>query len=129
VVDAWRRSILVIDDQEDERAIQRAMLEHLGYGVHDAPDAETGLRLAREVSPDLILLDIALPHVDGFEFYDRLRADSRTAGIPVLFFTAVVATEALQARVADAGAVGLLPKPLDPHEVARIIGGLIGNRQ
>lgn len=120
-----RRTILVIDDQADERAIQRAMLEHLGYEVQDAADGEAGLRIAIEARPDLVLLDVAIPHVDGFELCRQLRADGRTAGIPVLFFTAATADELLP-RVEEAGGAGLLIKPLDPHEVAETVRRLIG---
>lgn len=122
---ATRRSILVIDDQEDERTIQRTMLSHLGYEVREAADGQAGMEMVQQEAPDLILLDIAIPRVDGFAFCRALRAAPHTAGIPVLFFTAA-SVEDLEARVREAGGAGLLVKPVDPHQVAEAVHGLIG---
>lgn len=120
-----RKTILVIDDQADERAIQRAMLTHLGYEVREAPDGERGLEAAMESRPDLILLDVAMPRMDGFEVCRTLRADPRTASVPVLFFTASVAGE-LEARAREAGGAGVLVKPVDPRDVAEAVRRHIG---
>jgi CheY-like chemotaxis protein len=119
------KTILVIDDQDDERAIQQAMLEHLGYEVRATGDGPTGLHAALEAPPDLILLDIAMPQMDGFTVCRALRVDPRTAAVPVLFFTASVVGD-LQQQAEDAGGSGVLAKPVDPHEVAAEIRRLIG---
>lgn len=120
-----RKRILVIDDQEDERAIQTAMLGHLGYEVESAGDGETGMKLASEARPDMILLDIAMPRMDGFTVCRSLRSDPRTADVPVLFFTASVVGD-LEDRALEAGATGIMVKPLDPQSVARRIAEIIG---
>lgn len=120
-----RKTILVIDDQDDERAIQRAMLGHLGYDVREAGDGHSGVEAARQTPPDLILLDIAMPNMDGFEVCHALRSDQRTQAIPILFFTATV-LEDMDQRVRDSGARGLLMKPIDPHQVATEVRRLIG---
>ncbi len=125
-VDANRKTVLVIDDQEDERAIQRAMLGHLGYSVREAPDGERGLQAATEDPPDLILLDIAMPRLDGFAVCRELRADERTSSVPVLLFTASVVGN-LQERAEEVGADGVLTKPVDPHQVAEEVRRLIGS--
>ena len=117
--------VLVIDDQADERAIQIAMLSHLGYAVDEAADGESGLRSARESPPDVILLDIAMPRMDGFEVCRRLRADESTAHIPVLLFTASAVVD-LEQKAEEAGAAGVLPKPIEPQRVALAVGRLIG---
>lgn len=120
-----RKQILVIDDQRDEREIQTAMLGHLGYEVVAAEDGATGLQLALESTPDIILLDVAMPKLDGFEVCRRLRADPRTAEVPVVFFTASVVGD-LETRAREAGAAALMVKPLDPHEVARRVEEVVG---
>lgn len=120
-----RKTVLVVDDQEDERTIQRAMLSHLGYRVREAEDGRAGLRSARDDPPDLVLLDIAMPGLDGFSVCRELRADPRTADIPVLLFTASVVGD-LEERARAAGAVGILVKPVDPHRVADEIRRIIG---
>ena len=120
------KTVLVVDDQPDERAIQGAMLSHLGYAVVEAPDGESALRAALEHAPDLVLLDVAMPRMDGFSVCRRLRADARTAGVRVLLFTASVVGD-LERMATECGADGILAKPVDPRrvaeEVARLIGG------
>lgn len=122
---AGPRRVLVVDDQADERAIQGAMLGHLGYAVEEAANGEEGLRLAQAQAPDLVLLDIAMPRLDGLAVCRALRADPRTAAVPVLLFTASVVGD-LEAIAREAGANGILAKPVDPHLVAEAVAGLIG---
>lgn len=119
------KRILVIDDQADERAIQGAMLGHLGYEVETAEDGAAGVRMATESPPDMVLLDIAMPRMDGFAVCRQLRTDPRTASVPILFFTASVVGD-LEARAREAGASGIMVKPLEPREVARRVEELIG---
>ncbi len=121
-----RKTVLVIDDQDDERAIQQAMLGHLGYAVREARDGEAGLQAAIADPPDLILLDIAMPRMDGFTVCRELRADARTRSVPVLLFTASVVGN-LKERASEAGADGVLTKPVDPHKVAEEVRRLIGS--
>lgn len=125
MVEESRKTVLVIDDQDDERAIQRAMLSHLGYSVREATDGEDGLRVATETPPDLVLLDVAMPRMDGFAVCRALRADLRTHTVPVLLFTASVVGD-LDERARDAGADGVLTKPVDPHRVAEAVRRIIG---
>ena len=121
-----RATVLVVDDQEDERKIQGAMLTHLGYEVREAADGEAALAAATESPPDLVLLDIAMPRMDGLEVCRALRADPRTVGVPVLFFTASVAGD-LKQMARDAGAQGILTKPVDPRHVAREVARILGD--
>lgn len=114
------RTILVVDDQADERVIQRAMLSHLGYAVREAADGESALADAAADPPDLVLLDVAMPRMDGFEVCRRLRADPRTREVPVLLFTASVVGD-LEEMARDACAQGVLSKPVEPHRVAEEI--------
>jgi len=119
------KTILLIDDNDDERAIQRALLSHRGYHVLDAADGATGLASAREFVPDLVILDVAMPRMDGFEVCRAIRADDRTSHIPVLYFTASVVGD-LESRIAAVGGNGVLVKPTDPYEVAEKVRAIIG---
>ena len=119
------KTILVVDDQDDEREIQQALLNHLGYRVLTAGDGETGLHIAVNTRPDLILLDVAMPRMDGFTVCRALRSDPRTERVPVVFFTASVVHD-LDVRAHEAGADGVLCKPLDPRQVASKVRDLIG---
>lgn len=120
-----KKTVLVVDDQADERLIQTAMLGHLGYEVREAGDGEAGVRDALDRPPDLILLDVAMPRVDGFTVCRTLRSDPRTSEVPILLFTASAAGD-LPRRAREAGATGLLSKPLDPRDVASEVERLIG---
>jgi CheY-like chemotaxis protein len=119
------KSILIVDDQEDERAIQRALLEHLGYRVGEAADGVEALEHIRDAVPDLVLLDIAMPRMEGLEVCRGLRSDRRTAHIGVLFLAASAAVE-WESEVKKLRAGGVLIKPVDPHDVAREVEKLIG---
>lgn len=120
-----RPTVLVVDDQEDERKIQGAMLTHLGFDVREAADGLSALEDAVASPPDLVLLDIAMPRMDGVAVCRALRADPRTAAVPVLFFTASVVGD-LEAIAADAGAQGILAKPVDPRQVAGEVRRILG---
>jgi CheY-like chemotaxis protein len=119
------KTVLIVDDQPDERAIQRAMLEHVGYRVAEAQDGQQALEVARAKLPDLVLLDIAMPNMDGITVCEQLRGDPLTASTTVLFYTASPAAE-LEERVRAVGASGLLIKPVEPQEVANQVRRLIG---
>ena len=83
-----KKRVLVIDDNEETLEIISTKLAHLGYLVESAPDGETGLDLARRLSPRLILLDIMLPRMDGWEVLEELRSTEETKNIPVILITA-----------------------------------------
>lgn len=119
------KSILIADDQDDERAIQRALLEHLGYQVREAADGVDALQQVSDAPPDLVLLDIAMPRLDGLAVCRALRNDPATADIPVLFYTASVGEE-WEEEVARLGRCKVLIKPVDPHDVAQEVDELIG---
>jgi CheY-like chemotaxis protein len=119
------RTVLVVDDNPDERAIQGAMLSHLGYRVAEASDGREAIERARAMHPDLILLDVAMPRMDGFAVCRALRANDQTRDIAILLFTASVVRE-VREQASAAGADDVLMKPVDPRTVAEKIGQLIG---
>lgn len=125
MVEERSKTILVIDDHADERAIQRAMLSYLGYDVREAEDGEAGLRVAMETPPDLVLLDVAMPRMDGFAVCRALRADGRTTSVPILLYTASVVGN-LREQAQEVGADGVLTKPIDPQTIAKEVRRIIG---
>ena len=113
-------TILVIDDEKDLIELVRYNLEKEGFDVIGAPDGKAGLEVARAHRPDLILLDLMMPGMDGLEVCRRLREDARTAGIPVILLTAK-ATEADRVVGLEMGADDYVTKPFSPRElVARV---------
>ena len=120
------KTVLVVDDEPDQREIYRAVLQHAGYVVLEAADATAGVELARTSSPDLILLDIALPQVDGWEAARQLKSDASTASIPLCAISARVLPVDERARVTRAGFVCYLLKPIEPRQVLREVEDRIG---
>jgi len=109
--------ILVVEDNALNLKLVRDVLTFAGYEVHVAQTAEEGLRLARTDPPDLVLMDIDLPGMDGLEALRHLRADPRTEKVPVAAFTAL-AMAADRDRVRAAGFDGLLEKPISVRNLA-----------
>lgn len=113
-------TVLVIDDEKDLIELVRYNLEKDGYDVVGAPDGEGGLEIALAHHPDLVVLDVMMPGTDGLEVCRRLRADARTARLPVIMLTAKAA-EADRVVGLEMGADDYLVKPFSPRElVARI---------
>ena len=97
---------------EDEMALQKTfkdILEEEGYEMITALDGEIGLRLTKERKPDLILLDLILPKIDGFEFLEKLKADPETENIPVIILTNLERTEDME-KALELGATTYLVK-------------------
>lgn len=120
-----KKNVLVVDDEPDQREIYRAVLSHAGYSVLEAGDALEGVRLAREASPDIILLDIALPGVDGWAAARMLKAEPATALIPICAISAryLPSDEDVSRR---AGFACYLLKPVEPRRVLHEINIRIG---
>ncbi|HOI52934.1 MAG TPA: response regulator, partial [Azonexus sp.] len=110
---AERPTILVVDDTPDNLAVVAGMLEH-DYRVRVAASGERGLRIAAaSPAPDLILLDIMMPDMDGYQTLEQLRANPATADIPVIFVTAMD-SDADEAVGLALGAVDYIAKPIRP---------------
>ena len=103
--------ILIVEDNEKNRKLARDVLQFHGYRTLEAPTAEDGLALAQAHRPDLVLMDIQLPGIDGVTALERLRADPDTAAIPVVALTAFAMKDD-QRRLLDAGFDGYLTKPI-----------------
>lgn len=118
-----RRVILAVDDDEIQRYAVSKMLGLGGFEVLLAEDGSTAIRLATENKPHLILLDINLPDVNGYEVCRRLRKTAETASIPVVFYTAVSATANAKAEAEAAGAKAFLTYPVEENQLLAVIRG------
>jgi DNA-binding response OmpR family regulator/DNA-binding CsgD family transcriptional regulator len=115
------RVVLIVDDVPDNVAPLHDALDGADYTVLVALDGESAIRRAQQALPDLVLLDAVMPGIDGFEVARRLKADARTAGIPIVFMTGLTDTEHLEAAFA-AGGVDYVTKPIKPREVIARMG-------
>jgi two-component system, cell cycle response regulator DivK len=113
--------ILIVEDNERNMKLFRDVLGATGYETLEAASGEAAVTVAAEQSPDLVLMDIQLPDIDGREALRRLRADERTAAVPVLAVTAQ-AMQGDRERFLEAGFDGYLSKPVDVAELVRTVG-------
>jgi signal transduction histidine kinase/CheY-like chemotaxis protein len=118
-----RRRVLVVEDNEDVRAALRALLEHSGHVVYEAADGQAGIDAALRVKPDVVLIDIGLPRVDGYEVARTLRARREVlgAGLRLVAVTGY-GQPADQRRAREAGFDEHLVKPVDPAALQRALG-------
>lgn len=114
------KSLLVIDDEVDIGETVKVRLEVNGYSVNLAYDGLDGIVKAVKTRPDLILLDILMPQVDGFEVCRRLRKIPETQNIPIVMLTAIKSPESLQ-KAKEAGAQDYLAKPFESGELVEIV--------
>ena len=120
-----KKTVLLVEDNEDNLVVYRTILEHVGYEVIEARDGEEGVNRARSEHPDIILMDISIPKMDGWEATERLKADSDTAEIPIIALTAH-ALEEDRAKAMRAGCDGYLAKPVEPRRVVQEVEKFIG---
>jgi DNA-binding response OmpR family regulator len=116
--------VLVIDDEAPIRLLCRINLEADGMEVLEAADGSGGLELAREQRPDVVLLDLRMPRLDGWQVAEQLIGDPRTSEIPIVFLTARVEVRDW-ARGLDIRGVEFLTKPFDPLELASRVRDLV----
>ncbi|MDQ3159539.1 MAG: response regulator [Pseudomonadota bacterium] len=117
--------ILVVEDNPANMKLALLLLQNAGHSVMSAVDAEAGLTLARSERPDLILMDIQLPGMDGLTATALLKHDPDTAGIPVIAVTAMAMTSDRE-KTRDAGCDGYISKPLRYRELYACIDLLLG---
>jgi DNA-binding response OmpR family regulator len=121
-------TVLVIDDEEPIRLLCRVNLEAEGMTVVEAGDGRSGLAAARELRPDVILLDVMMPAMDGWEVAEQLLEDDGTAGIPIVFLTARAELRD-RARGIDIGGIDYVTKPFNPVDLAPLIQALLDRVQ
>ena len=115
--------VLVIDDEAPIRLLCRVNLEAEGMEVLEAPNGTSGLEQARAAIPDVILLDVMMPGLDGWGVAEQLLDDERTEGIPIVFLTARAELRD-RARGIDLGGVDYVTKPFNPVELAPLVRAL-----
>ena len=116
--------VLVIDDEAPIRLLCRVNLEAEGMDVLEAGDGPSGLQKAREERPDVVLLDVMMPGLDGWGVAEELLDDPTTAGIPIVFLTARAEFRD-RARGLDIGGVDYITKPFNPVELAALVRSLL----
>jgi len=116
--------VLVVDDSQDARALYGEYLEYCGFRVRTAEDGLEAIAAAHEDWPAVILMDLAMPRLDGWEAIKRLRADPMTSDIPIVALSAYAfGEEPIRAR--EAGADLCLSKPCLPGQVARVVRAML----
>jgi CheY-like chemotaxis protein/anti-sigma regulatory factor (Ser/Thr protein kinase) len=116
------RRIVIVEDSRDSREMLRYVLEHAGHEVHEAADGPSGLRLILEIRPDIALVDVGLPGLDGYELARRARADEAGRAVRLVALTGYGLPDDLR-RSEGAGFDAHLVKPVDPTRLAAIIRG------
>ena len=119
--------ILAVDDMPENLEILRVRLEANGYEVTTAADGEEGLAAARRLVPDLILLDIMMPKMSGFEVCKRIKSDPKTRDITVIMVTALNETGDVE-RAAECGTDDYLSKPIDRRALVEQVRGLLAGK-
>jgi two-component system cell cycle response regulator DivK len=118
------KTVLYVEDNEYNRKIVRQMLTRTSYRLLEAADGEAGVAMARELRPDLILMDVQLPRLSGLDATRALRADPRTADIPLVVVTSF-ALSGDDRKAMDAGASAYLAKPYSPRDLLALMRRLV----
>jgi PAS domain S-box-containing protein len=119
-------AVLVLDDRAADRELARVVLEYAGHVVHEAARGEDALTIAQAKHPDLIIADLLMPRMDGYEFVQELRANPATAATPVIFCTATYELDEVNALAEVCGVERILRKPVEPEEIIRVVGEMLG---
>lgn len=122
------KTILIVEDNEKNMKLARDILRAKGYATLEAVNGLDGVALALQHKPDLVLMDIQLPDINGFEAFERIRAHADTAQVPVIAFTASVTVND-RSRIGDAGFDAFLGKPINLKEFIETVRRLAGEAQ
>lgn len=122
------RTVLIIEDEKLIIVSTQMVLEAAGFRVESAVNGEEGIQKAKSLRPDLVLLDIMMPGIDGWETLTRLKQDPQTADVPVVIFTAREHSRGHQ-RSAEMGAADYFRKPFEPEELVELVEKHCGQRQ
>jgi two-component system, cell cycle response regulator DivK len=117
--------VLLVEDNDDNRVIYNTILRHYGYRVEEATTGLEALEAASRLCPDVMILDIALPELDGWTVAERLKGDPATRDLPILVVTAHASLNGRE-RAVEAGCAGFLVKPVRPQRVFEEVRRLIG---
>ncbi|MBF0106639.1 MAG: response regulator [Deltaproteobacteria bacterium] len=120
--------ILIIDDEEDLLAMLNLSLKNRAFEVEVAKDGQLGLSKALSFKPNIILLDLVMPGIDGWEVCQKLKTDPKTKSIPIIVFTALQSSEAKETAL-SMGADAVILKPCDNDELVQTINKLAGKNK
>ena len=119
------KTLLLVEDNEDNRIVYSTILRHFGYNVTEAWNGEEGISKARSGKPDLILMDISIPIIDGWEATQVLKHDPATKHIPIIALTAhALASD--REKAFEVGCDGYLAKPCEPRAVVAEVQRFLG---
>ena len=118
-------TILCIEDDADHRLMVHTILTSMGFATAQARNGGDGVAMAKAIEPDLILLDLYMPKMDGFSVMKSLKEDPRTRSIPIIVVSAWLSGDHRQ-RAMEAGAIGIVGKPYDPEALANLIQRSLG---
>jgi two-component system, cell cycle response regulator DivK len=121
------KRILIVEDQEDLRGVLRDLLSGSGYAVIEAVDGQDGVAKAKSERPDLILMDIQLPVLDGYEATRQIKADSTSAKTPIIAVSSF-AMKGDEEKARAAGCDHYVTKPYSPLQLLRTIRGVLGEQ-
>jgi len=124
-----RPLILIADDNRDTREMYALHLSMVGYNVETAEDGHAALVKARALRPDVIVIDLHMPRVDGWAALRQLQSDAKTAPLPVVVLTGHDLRAYLKPAALAAGACSFLMKPCLPEQLARVVGDRLGVRR
>jgi two-component system cell cycle response regulator DivK len=119
------KTILIVEDNEKNMKLTRDILRAKSYATLETVNGLDGVKLALAHKPDLVLMDIQLPDINGIEAFERIRANAETAKVPVIAFTASVTTGD-RSRIGDAGFDGFLGKPINLKEFLETVRRVLG---
>jgi two-component system cell cycle response regulator DivK len=122
------KTILIVEDNEKNMKLARDILRAKGFATLEAVNGLDGVKLAHEHVPDLVLMDIQLPDINGIEAFERIRGHAPTSKVPVVAFTASV-TANDRSRIGDAGFDGFLGKPINLKEFVETVRRMLGEAQ
>lgn len=118
------KTVLIVEDEPRNLKLIRDLLNVVGYETLEATDGGKGLELARTQKPDLILMDIAIPIIDGIEAMKILKADAKTKNIPIIALTAFAMKEEIE-KIRAAGCDEYMTKPIDTREFLKKVAGYL----
>ncbi len=119
------KTIIIADDHDDNRELLQLLLVGAGYNVHEARDGRECVALARDLKPDLVVVDLSMPVLDGWGVFKELKADDQTTSIPCMVVTA---NASLNRNLAlETGFRAYISKPFSNDDLLKTVAGVLGN--
>src|SRR5579864_1428163 len=119
-------NILIVDDQPTNREVLVVLLKYAGHQLTEASDGAEALEITRAQRPDLVITDLLMPVMDGYEFVRRLRSDPSIAHTPVIYYSAHYLEHEARALAEKSGVAHILPKPFESDQVWSVVDAALG---